>query len=76
MSASVQETEPFTLLRTKLHRPRVSHDLVPRPRLVERLHRGLERNAMRYWTIDDRRRTKNLRHPSLVFRPPSLVLLR
>ncbi len=43
MSASVQETEPFTLLRTKLHRPRVSHDLVPRPRLVERLHRGLDR---------------------------------
>jgi LuxR family maltose regulon positive regulatory protein len=43
MSASVQEMEPFTFLRTKLHRPRVSHDLVPRPRLVERLHRSLDR---------------------------------
>jgi LuxR family maltose regulon positive regulatory protein len=43
MSASVRETEPFTLLRTKLHKPQISPDLVPRPRLVERLRRGLDR---------------------------------
>jgi len=31
------------LLQTKLHRPRVSSDLIVRPRLLERLHQGLER---------------------------------
>ncbi len=35
--------EPTTLITTKLHRPPVTGDLVPRPRLVERLSHGLLR---------------------------------
>ena len=35
--------EPTTLIRTKLHRPRVVSDLVERPRLVGVLNKGLER---------------------------------
>ncbi len=31
------------LLRTKLHQPRVREDLIPRPHLLERLNRGLDR---------------------------------
>jgi len=34
-----QQDDP-TLLRTKLHRPPVADDVVPRPRLLERLERG------------------------------------
>jgi LuxR family maltose regulon positive regulatory protein len=33
----------FSLLRTKLHRPRATHNLVPRPHLIERLNRGRAR---------------------------------
>ncbi len=33
----------YTLIKTKLHKPRISDDLVPRPRLVSRLNRGLNR---------------------------------
>ena len=33
----------YTLKKTKLHKPRVNDDLVPRPRLVSRLNRGLNR---------------------------------
>ena len=36
-------TETVTLLRTKLHMPRLSDDLIERPRLYERLNRGLNR---------------------------------
>ncbi|MCP4165262.1 MAG: hypothetical protein GY759_05125 [Chloroflexi bacterium] len=35
--------EPTTLIRTKLHRPRVVSSLVERQRLVEKLNQGLER---------------------------------
>ena len=34
----------ITLLRTKLHRPPVTHDLVSRPYLLKQLNRGLDRN--------------------------------
>ena len=42
MSSDTHSSELPTLLRTKLHRPQVAADLVPRPRLLERLdqHRG------------------------------------
>jgi LuxR family maltose regulon positive regulatory protein len=33
----------YTLIKTKLYKPRVSDDLVPRPRLVRRLNQGLNR---------------------------------
>ena len=33
--------EPTSLITTKLHRPAVTGDLVPRPRLVEKLDHGL-----------------------------------
>jgi LuxR family maltose regulon positive regulatory protein len=36
------ETDSLPLIRTKLHRPRVSDDLVLRPHLLHRLNRGLE----------------------------------
>ena len=35
--------EPFTLISTKLNKPRVASDLVERPRLVGQLNKGLER---------------------------------
>jgi len=35
--------DPGPLLRTKLHRPPVPSDFVPRPRLVDRLERGRNR---------------------------------
>jgi len=34
--------EATTLIRTKLHRPRVASDLFERPRLVGKLNLGLE----------------------------------
>jgi LuxR family maltose regulon positive regulatory protein len=37
------ETDKLPLIRTKLHRPRVSNDLVLRPRLADRLNQGLDR---------------------------------
>jgi LuxR family maltose regulon positive regulatory protein len=43
MAASHTETEAFTLIRTKLQRPRLPRDLIPRPRLLDRLHAGSER---------------------------------
>ena len=36
------ETNAQPPTRTKLHRPRVGDDLIPRPHLVERLKEGLE----------------------------------
>ena len=33
----------YTLIKTKLHKPRVSEDLVPRPHLVRRLNQGINR---------------------------------
>ncbi len=35
--------EPVILLSTKVQKPYISQDLIPRPRLVERLSRGLDR---------------------------------
>lgn len=35
--------EPTTLLRTKLHLPRIRSDTVPRPRLMQKLDHGLDR---------------------------------
>ena len=35
--------EAITLLRTKLHKPYVGEDIIPRPHLVKRLNRGLNR---------------------------------
>ena len=32
-----------TLIQTKLHRPRLGQDLIPRPHLVKRLNQGMER---------------------------------
>jgi LuxR family maltose regulon positive regulatory protein len=46
MSSPNQRVEPITLLRTKLHRPRVRDDLVPRPRLLEHLDRGLDQDGV------------------------------
>jgi LuxR family maltose regulon positive regulatory protein len=43
MSASTRDTQTLTLVRTKLHRPRIADDLVQRPHLLERLNHGLER---------------------------------
>jgi LuxR family maltose regulon positive regulatory protein len=43
MSPPETDTTNFALLRTKLHQPRIRDDLVPRPRLVGRLNRGLDR---------------------------------
>lgn len=43
MSGPVPGSETVNLLRTKLFRPRISGDLVPRLRLIERLAQGLER---------------------------------
>ena len=43
MSTPGTAAEPFTLLRTKLHKPQVRPDWVRRPRLVERLNQGLDR---------------------------------
>jgi len=37
------ETEPLPLIRTKLYRPRITGDLVPRPRLLERLQKRRSR---------------------------------
>ncbi len=34
------EDHPHTLIKTKLHKPQVSDDLIPRPRLVRRLTEG------------------------------------
>ncbi|MFC2046533.1 AAA family ATPase, partial [Chloroflexota bacterium] len=42
MSAPDTALEPFTLLRTKLHKPQASSDLVLRPRLLKRLNQGLD----------------------------------
>ena len=42
MNSASQGAESITLLQTKLHRPRVRDDLVPRPRLLERLIQGLD----------------------------------
>lgn len=33
------ETDSLPLIRTKLYQPRITGDLVPRPRLLERLDR-------------------------------------
>ena len=41
MSTPGRQTDPFVLLQTKLHRPRLSEDLIPRPRLLERLRASL-----------------------------------
>ena len=43
MNASHNETEAFRLVRTKLYQPRISGDLVPRPRLLERLEARRDR---------------------------------
>ena len=32
-----------TLIQTKLHRPRLGHDLISRPHLIKRLNQGLDR---------------------------------
>jgi len=37
------ETTVLSLIRTKLHKPQVSPDLIPRPRLVKRLNHALDR---------------------------------
>jgi hypothetical protein len=42
VTSASQDGEPTSLIKTKLHRPRVSDDLVPRPHLVERLNEGLD----------------------------------
>jgi hypothetical protein len=47
MSSHSQRVEPMTLLQTKSHRPRLSGDLTPCTRLVERLNRGLDRASRR-----------------------------
>lgn len=36
-------SSPIPIIRTKLHRPPVAADIVPRPRLVERLEEGATR---------------------------------
>ncbi|TMC98363.1 MAG: hypothetical protein E6J11_09095 [Chloroflexi bacterium] len=38
---TVPTDPPSSLLRTKLYRPRASSDVIPRARLIERLHAGL-----------------------------------
>ena len=43
MDSASQAPETPTLLRTKLHRPPTTADLVPRPRLLERLDQHRER---------------------------------
>jgi len=43
LSSDTHIPELPTLLRTKLHRPKVTADLVPRPRLLERLDQHRER---------------------------------
>ena len=43
MTPSAWETEAFTLIRTKLQRPPLPGDLIPRRRLLDRLHAGLDR---------------------------------
>ena len=42
----MEATGPFDLLRTKLYRPRVTDDFIVRPRLSERLARGLDRKLV------------------------------
>ena len=43
MTASGTESEGFTLIRTKLQRPRLPGDLIPRRRLLDLLHAGSAR---------------------------------
>jgi ATP/maltotriose-dependent transcriptional regulator MalT len=43
MTASGTESEGFTLIRTKLQEPRLPGDLIPRQRLLDRLHAGSDR---------------------------------
>jgi LuxR family maltose regulon positive regulatory protein len=43
MAVSQNENEAFTLIRTKLQRPRLPGDLIPRRRLLDRLHAGSDR---------------------------------
>ena len=37
------EIDAFSLIRTKMQRPRLPRDLIPRRRLLDRLHTGSER---------------------------------
>ena len=39
-----KETFTLPLIRTKLYRPRIPGELIPRPGLLEQLNRGLDRN--------------------------------
>ncbi len=43
MGSDAHNPDPPALLRTKLHRPRLPGDLIPRRRLLERLHAGSDR---------------------------------
>ncbi len=43
MTTSRTEADAFILIRTKLERPRLPGDLIPRPRLLDRLHAGSDR---------------------------------
>ena len=43
MATSRTEADVFTLICTKLQRPRLPGDLIPRRRLLDRLHAGSER---------------------------------
>ena len=43
MTSTREEGEPTLLLNTKLHMPRLSGNFIPRPQLVERLNRNLDR---------------------------------
>lgn len=43
MTTPTWETEAFTLIRTKVQRPRLPRDLIPRRRLLDRLHGSQER---------------------------------
>jgi LuxR family maltose regulon positive regulatory protein len=45
MGSATYTPETPTLLRTKLHRPRLAADLISRSNLLERLNRGFQRRA-------------------------------
>jgi LuxR family maltose regulon positive regulatory protein len=45
MGSDTNAPELPTLLRTKLHRPRLADDAITRSRLLERLNRGFQRRA-------------------------------
>ena len=53
MTASHNKTEAFTLIRTKLQQPWLPGGLIPRQRLLDRIHAGSDRKLMLIDTFGD-----------------------